>query len=326
QLKINIDNEKAATMGIDLNAINRTLQIAWGSSYVNDFLDRGKVKKVYMQGEASSRMAPEDLSKWYVANNQGQMIPFDRFSSMEWEYGSPKLERFNAVPSMNIQGQPAPGVSSGVAMDEIEKIVNNLPGQFGIEWSGLSYEEQESGDQTAALYAISVLIVFLSLAALYESWAVPLVVILAVPLGVLGTVIAAKIFGIPNDVYFQVALLTTVGLASKNAILIVEFAQDLKHQGMGIMEAVAESARQRFRPIIMTSMAFILGVSPLAFSSGAGAASQNAIGIAVIGGMIASTLIAILFIPMFFVAVEKLFYREKINPEQISQDKAIDSK
>ena len=326
QLKINIDNEKAATMGLDLNAINRTLQIAWGSSYVNDFLDRGKVKKVYMQGEASSRMAPEDLSKWYVRNNQGEMIPFDRFSSMEWEYGSPKLERFNAVPSMNIQGQPAPGVSSGVAMDEIEQIVNNLPGQFGIEWSGLSYEEQESGDQTAVLYAISVLIVFLSLAALYESWAVPLVVILAVPLGVLGTVIAAKIFGIPNDVYFQVALLTTVGLASKNAILIVEFAQDLKHEGMGIMEAVAESARQRFRPIVMTSMAFILGVSPLALSSGAGAVSQNAIGIAVIGGMLASTMVAILFIPMFFVAVEKVFYREKVNPEQIGQQKAIDTK
>ncbi|GAA4815511.1 multidrug efflux RND transporter permease subunit [Marinicella pacifica] len=326
QLKINIDNEKAATMGLDLSEINRTLQIAWGSSYVNDFLDRGKVKKVYMQGEASSRMVPEDLSKWYVANNQGQMIPFDRFSTMEWEYGSPKLERFNAVPSMNIQGQPAPGISSGVAMDEIEQIVNNLPGQFGIEWSGLSYEEQESGDQTAALYAISVLIVFLSLAALYESWAVPLVVILAVPLGVLGTVLAAKLFGIPNDVYFQVALLTTVGLASKNAILIVEFAQDLKHEGMGIMEAVAESARQRFRPIIMTSMAFILGVSPLALSSGAGAVSQNAIGIAVIGGMLASTMVAILFIPMFFVAVEKVFYREKITPQKIGQEKAIDTK
>lgn len=316
QLKINIDNEKAATMGLDLSAINRTLQIAWGSSYVNDFLDRGKVKKVYMQGDAPARMKPEDLSKWYVRNNQGQMIPFDRFSSMEWVYGSPKLERFNAVPSMNIQGQPAPGVSSGVAMNEVQQIVDNLPGQFGLEWSGLSYEERQSGDQAAGLYAISVLIVFLALAALYESWAVPFAVILAVPLGVLGTVLAAKYFNIPNDVYFQVALLTTVGLASKNAILIVEFARDLKNQGVKLLHAVAEAARQRFRPIVMTSMAFILGVSPLALNDGAGAASQNAIGKSVIGGMLASTLIAILFVPMFYVAVEKLFHRKQHQESQ----------
>ncbi len=321
QLKINIDNEKAATMGLDLNAINRTLQIAWGSSYVNDFLDRGKVKKVYMQGEASSRMSPEDLSKWYVANNQGEMIPFDRFSSMEWEYGSPKLERFNAVPSMNIQGQPAPGVSSGIAMDEMQAIVDGLPGEFGVEWSGISYEERSSGDQAAGLYAISVLIVFLSLAALYESWAVPLSVILAVPLGVLGAVLAATFFGIPNDVYFQVALLTTVGLASKNAILIVEFAKDLRAEGMEIMEAVSTAARQRFRPIVMTSMAFILGVSPLAFSTGAGAVSQNAIGKSVIGGMLASLLIAILFVPMFYVAIDKLFHREKAEPAKVTESK-----
>lgn len=316
QLKINIDNEKAATMGLDLSDINRTLQIAWGSSYVNDFLDRGKVKKVYMQGDAASRMKPEDLSKWYVRNNQGEMVPFDRFSTMEWFYGSPKLERFNAVASMNIQGQPATGISSGVAMNEVQQIVDSLPGQFGLEWSGLSYEERQSGDQAAGLYALSVLIVFLALAALYESWAVPLAVILAVPLGVLGTVMAAKLFGIPNDVYFQVALLTTVGLASKNAILIVEFAQDLKHEGMNLLQAVSVAARQRFRPIVMTSMAFILGVSPLAFNDGAGAASQNAIGISVIGGMLASTIIAILFVPMFYVAVEKLFHRKQHQDNQ----------
>lgn len=311
QFKINIDNEKAAAMGLALDDINNTLQIAWGSRYVNDFLDQGKIKKVYLQADAPHRMKPEDLSLWYVSNNQDEMIPFNRFATTEWVYGSPKLERFNGESSLNIQGGAAPGVSTGEAMDAIQEIVNALPEGIELAWSGLSYEEQQTGSQAPALYALSVLIVFLSLAALYESWAVPFAVILTVPLGILGAVIASQLFGLSNDVYFQVALLTTVGLASKNAILIVEFAKDLKDQGMDLFEAVSTAAKQRFRPIVMTSLAFILGVTPLAISDGAGAASQNAIGIAVMGGMIASTVVAILFVPMFYVLVQKVFRKHQ---------------
>lgn len=311
QFKINIDSEKASALGLSLDDINRTLQIAWGSSYVNDFVEKGRIKRVYLQADAPHRMMPEDLYNWYVRNNQGEMVPFSTFSTVEWTYGSPKLERFNGNASMNIQGAPAAGVSSGVAMQEVQKIVDTLPEGIGLEWYGISYEERASGAQAPALYALSVLIVFLSLAALYESWVVPLAVMLVVPLGVLGAVMAAFFFGLPNDVYLQVALLTTVGLASKNAILIVEFAKDLKEEGHSLMEATAIAARQRFRPIIMTSMAFVLGVTPLALASGAGAASQNAIGIAVMGGMIAATFLAIFFVPMFYVMVEKTFHREK---------------
>lgn len=307
QFKIDIDSEKAAALELSLNDINRTLQIAWGSSYVNDFVDQGRIKKVYLQGDAEFRMMPEDLDVWYVRNRRGEMVPFNTFASTRWIYGSPKLGRFNGRSSVNIQGAPAPGVSSGVAMEEIENIVKTLPEGIGLEWSGLSYEERLSGSQAPALYMLSILIVFLCLAALYESWAVPLSVILTVPLGILGAVVAAKLFGKSNDVYFQVALLTTVGLASKNAILIVEFAKELVEQGQSPMEAAAFAARQRFRPILMTSMAFCLGVTPLAYANGAGSASQNAIGIAVIGGMLAATFIAIFFVPMFYVAVVQLF-------------------
>lgn len=311
QFKINIDSEKASALGLSLDDINRTLQIAWGSSYVNDFVDKGRIKRVYLQADAPHRMMPEDLYNWYVRNNQDEMVPFSTFSTAEWTYGSPKLERFNGNSSVNIQGSPAPGVSTGAAMEEIQKIVKTLPEGLGLEWYGLSYEERQTGAQAPALYALSVLIVFLCLAALYESWAVPFAVMLVVPLGILGAVVAAYIFGLPNDVYLQVALLTTVGLASKNAILIVEFAKDLREQGHSLMEAVSIAAKQRFRPIIMTSMAFMLGVTPLALASGAGAASQNAIGIAVMGGMIAATFLAIFFVPMFYVMVEKTFHREK---------------
>lgn len=311
QFKINIDHEKASALGLSLDQINRTLQIAWGSSYVNDFLDKGRIKRVYMQADKDHRMMPEDLEKWYVRNNQGQMIPFHTFSTAEWTYGSPKLERFNGNPSVNIQGAPMTGISSGVAMQEIQNIVKSLPDGIGIEWSGISYEERQTGAQAPALYALSVLIVFLCLAALYESWAVPFAVIMVVPIGILGAVIAAFTTGLPNDVYLQVALLTTVGLAAKNAILIVEFAKSLTDNGMDVLEAVSIAAKQRFRPIIMTSMAFILGVLPLALASGAGAASQNAIGITVIGGMIGSTFIAIFFIPMFYVMIRKRFNKNK---------------
>ncbi len=308
QLKVDIDSEKASALGLSLNDINRTLQIAWGSSYVNDFIDKGRIKKVYIQADAQFRMKPEDLNEWYVRNNQGQMVPFSNFSSTKWENGSPKLERFNGTASINIAGSPAPGISSGLAMEEIEKIVDTLPLGIGIEWSGLSYEERLTGAQAPSLYAISILIVFLCLAALYESWAVPFAVMLVVPLGVLGAVIATKMFGMANDVYFQVALLTTVGLASKNAILIVEFAKEMNAQGMNLMEATAMAARRRFRPIIMTSMAFVLGVTPLAIANGAGSESQNAIGIAVMGGMLAATFLAIFFVPMFYIFVEKVFH------------------
>tara|TARA_R110002096_G_scaffold426421_1_gene636142 strand:- start:30512 stop:33655 length:3144 start_codon:yes stop_codon:yes gene_type:complete len=316
QLKVDIDSEKASAFGLSLDDINKTLQIAWGSSYVNDFLDKGRIKRVYIQADAEFRMTPEDIYEWHVRNNLGEMIPFNNFADISWEFGSPKLERFNGIASINIQGSPAPGVSSGVAMDEIEKIAETLPQGMGIEWSGLSYEERLTGAQAPALYAISILVVFLCLAALYESWAVPLAVMLVVPLGVLGAVLATKFFGLANDVYFQVALLTTVGLASKNAILIVEFAKELHEDGVDLMEATAMAARRRFRPIIMTSMAFVLGVTPLATATGAGSGSQNAIGIAVMGGMLAATFLAIFFVPMFYIAVEKIFHgRKKVAVE-----------
>ena len=308
QFKIDIDNEKAAALSLSLSDINNTLQIAWGSRYVNDFLDKGRVKRVYVQADAPHRMMPDDLYSWYVRNSQGDMVPFSAFATAEWTYGSPKLERFNGNSSVNIQGSPAGGISTTDAMDELLEIVKTLPEGIELEWYGLSYEERETSSQAPALYGLSILIVFLCLAALYESWAVPLAVILVVPLGVLGAVVAAFIFGLSNDVYLQVALLTTVGLASKNAILIVEFAKDLREKGYSLAEAVSIAAKQRFRPIIMTSMAFILGVTPLALSSGAGAVSQNAIGITVMGGMFAATFLAIFFVPMFYTSVEKIFH------------------
>ncbi|MET0154809.1 MAG: efflux RND transporter permease subunit [Rickettsiales bacterium] len=305
QYRIRIDAEKASAMGVSLADVNKTLQIAWGSGYVNDFIDKGRIKRVYMQGIDESRMMPDDVNKWYVRNNRGEMVAFADFSTGEWTYGSPKLERFNGASSVNIQGSPAPGVSTGEAMEEMQEMASKLP--IDVEWYGISYEERAAGSKAPALYGLSILVVFLCLAALYESWAVPFAVMLAVPIGVLGAVVAGNIFGLSNDVYFQVALLTTVGLAAKNAILIVEFAKELKErQGLPTMEAVGTAAKQRFRPIVMTSMAFMLGVSPLAFANGAGAAGQNAIGFAVLGGMTAATLLAILFVPLFFTSVDRL--------------------
>lgn len=310
QFKVNIDSEKASALGLNLSEINSALQIAWGSSYVNDFIDKGRIKRVYMQADAKYRMLPDDLDKWFVRNADGDMVAFSTFASTQWVYGSPKLERFNGISSVNIQGSPAEGVSSGEAMEEMEKLVAQLPAGYAIEWAGLSFEEQQAGSQAPMLYAISILIVFLCLAALYESWSVPFAVMLVVPLGILGSVTAAFLFNLPNDVYLQVAFLTTVGLAAKNAILIVEFAKDQYEEGIDLMTAVSNAASQRFRPILMTSMAFILGVTPLAMASGAGSASQNAIGIAVMGGMFAATFLAIFFVPMFYVMVEKLFHKQ----------------
>lgn len=307
--RIDIDYEKVKSLGLSVSDVNSTLSTAWGGSYVNDFLDRGRVKKVYVQGDAPSRMLPQDLEQWYVRNNKGEMVPFSAFASTRWEYGSPRLERYNGVPAMNVQGQAAPGLSTGDAMQAIEEIVAKLPAGVGIEWTGMSYQEQVSGSQAPMLYALSLLVVFLCLAALYESWSVPFSVMLVVPLGVMGALMAATGRGLSNDVYFQVGLLTTIGLSAKNAILIVEFAKSLVEQGKGLLEATIEAARMRLRPIIMTSMAFILGVLPLAVSTGAGAMSRQAIGTGVIGGMLAATFLAIFFVPLFYVLVMKLTYR-----------------
>jgi multidrug efflux pump len=254
---------------------------------------------------------PQDLDRWYVRNAFDEMVPFSAFATSEWTYGSPRLERFNGTSSVQILGQPAPGVSSGVAMQAMMELADNLPDGIGYEWSGLSYEERLSGDQAPMLYALSILVVFLCLAALYESWSIPVSVMMVVPLGVFGAVAAAYLRVLPNDVYFQVGLLTTVGLSAKNAILIVEFARELYDEGMGLLEATVEAARQRFRPIVMTSMAFTLGVLPLAISTGAGAASRQAIGTSVMGGMISATVLAIFFVPLFFVLVMQLFSRRR---------------
>jgi len=299
---------------LSIAAINETLQTAWGSSYVNDFLHDGRIKRVYMQSDAAFRMNPDDVDKWYVRNAEGKMVPFSTFSTAAWEYGSPKLQRYNGTPSLQIQGAPAPGVSSGDAMAVMEELAAKLPAGIGYEWSGLSYEERAAGAQTPLLYSLSILIVFLCLAALYESWSVPFAVMLVVPLGILGAVVATWASGLSNDVYFQVGLLTTIGLSAKNAILIVEFAKTQYDSGVDLVQATIHAAQQRLRPIIMTSMAFILGVTPLAVASGAGSASQNAIGIGVIGGMIFATFLAIFFVPMFFIVIQKHFVKKGKRP------------
>ncbi|MGU5686289.1 efflux RND transporter permease subunit [Aeromonas allosaccharophila] len=318
QLDIKIDYEKALAQGLSIADINNTLATAWGSSYVNDFVDRGRIKKVYMQADAPFRMNPEDLKLWYVRNSAGQMVPFSAFASTEWSFGSPRLERYNGVPAMEIVGEAAPGKSTGDAMAAIEQMVKQLPEGVGIEWTGLSFQERQAGSQAPALYAISLLVVFLCLAALYESWSIPFSVMLVVPLGVLGAIVAATLRGLENDVYFQVGLLTTIGLSAKNAILIVEFAKELYDKGMGLGEAVVEAARLRLRPILMTSLAFILGVLPLVISSGAGASSRNAIGTGVMGGMISATVLAIFFVPLFFVLVMRYFTKHSSKEERLT--------
>ncbi|MDI1364534.1 MAG: efflux RND transporter permease subunit, partial [bacterium] len=320
QLRIDVDQAKAGAMGLTTADINAALSTALGGSYVNDFIDRGRIKKVYVQADASFRMSPEDLNKWYVRNSTGQMVPFSAFATTAWTYGSPRLERYNGLSSVNIQGAPAPGKSSGAAMAAMEEIAAKLPAGIGYEWTGLSAQERESGNQAPALYALSILVVFLLLAALYESWSIPLSVIMVIPLGVVGALLATTLRGLSNDVYFQVGLLTTMGLAAKNAILIVEFAKGLHDKGMALVEATLEAVRIRLRPIIMTSLAFIFGVLPLAISNGAGSGSQHAIGTGVIGGMISATLLAIFFVPLFFVIVEKTF---KPKPKPVEETPTI---
>ena len=314
QYKLDIDEQRAGALGVSQADINDALSTAWGGSYVNDFIDRGRTKKVFLQADAPFRMLPEDLYKWHVRNSAGTMVPFSAFATAQWTYGSPRLERYNGMASTEILGQPAPGKSTGEAMAEMERLAAQLPAGIGYEWTGLSYQERMSGSQAPALYAISLLVVFLCLAALYESWAIPLSVMLVVPLGVIGALLAAGMRGLSNDVYFQVGLLTTIGLACKNAILIVEFAKEQMALGKGLTEATLEAVRLRLRPILMTSLAFILGVLPLVISKGAGSGAQNAIGTGVMGGMFTATVLAIFFVPVFFVVVRRLFPEKKKVP------------
>jgi multidrug efflux pump len=319
QYQIEIDQEKASALGLNLSDINTTLSTAWGSSYVNDFIDRGRVKKVYLQSDKNFRMQASDLDRWYVRNSSGDMVPFSAFASGHWTFGSPRLERYNGSAAVEIQGEGAAGVSSGAAMDEIDKFVGQLPAGYSHQWTGLSAQERLSSNQATSLYAISTLVVFLCLAALYESWSIPLAVMLAVPIGIFGALLAATLFGQTNDVYFKVGLLTTIGLAAKNAILIIEFAIARQASGMGLIEATLEAARQRLRPILMTSFAFILGVTPLAIASGAGSGAQNSIGIGVMGGMIAATALGIFFVPVLFVFIRGLFKGKRedaVSPKQ----------
>jgi len=316
QFKVDIDQEKAQALGVSISDINTTLGAAWGGSYVNDFIDRGRVKKVYIMSEAKYRMLPEDIGNWYVRGSDGQMVPFSAFSTSRWEYGSPRLERYNGLPSMEILGQATPGKSTGEAMNLMEELAGKLPAGIGYDWTGMSYQERLSGNQAPALYAISLIVVFLCLAALYESWSIPFSVMLVVPLGVVGALLAATFRGLTNDVYFQVGLLTTIGLSAKNAILIVEFAKDLMDkEGKGLIEATLEAVRMRLRPILMTSLAFILGVMPLVISSGAGSGAQNAVGTGVMGGMVTATVLAIFFVPVFFVVVRRRFSKKNEDIE-----------
>lgn len=315
QFSVDIDQEKASALGVSLADINNTLSTAWGSDYVNDFIDRGRVKPVYLQSDPNFRMQPEDLDKWQVRNASGAMVPFSAFASSHWTFGSPRLERYNGSAAVEIQGAAATGISSGAAMDEIDKLVAQLPAGYSHEWTGLSHQEKLSGNQALSLYAISALVVFLCLAALYESWSIPFAVMLSVPIGIFGALLAASLFGQSNDVYFKVGLLTTIGLAAKNAILIVEFAIERQTAGMGLVEATLEAARQRLRPILMTSLAFILGVLPLAIASGAGSGAQNSVGIGVMGGMIAATVIGVFLVPLLFVTVRRIFKGRAAKPD-----------
>ena len=310
QFKLDVDQEKAQALGVSLSDINETISAALGGYYVNDFIDRGRVKKVYVQADAKFRMLPEDINNLYVRSANGEMVPFSTFSSAHWIYGSPRLERYNGMPSMELLGEAAPGRSTGEAMALMESLAEKLPNGIGHDWTGMSYQERLSGNQAPALYAISLIVVFLCLAALYESWSIPFSVMLVVPLGVVGALLAASLRGMNNDVYFQVGLLTTIGLSAKNAILIVEFAKDLMDkEGKGLIEATLEASRMRLRPILMTSLAFILGVMPLVISHGAGSGAQNAVGTGVMGGMLTATLLAIFFVPVFFVVVRRRFSR-----------------
>ena len=311
EFHLDVDYEKANALGLSAAAINSTLQTAWGGRYIDDFIDRGRVKRVYMMSDAEFRMVPEDFQRWSVRNSDGEMVPFSTFAGWYWDYGSPRLERHNGVSALEINGEAAPGVSSGDAMAEIERLVSELPPGYGMEWTGLSYQERRAGAQTPVLYTLAIIIVFLCLAALYESWTIPTSVLLVAPLGILGITLAATLRGLERDIYFDVAMLTTIGLTSKNAILIVSFATDYMQQGKALMEAIMQAVRDRLRPIVMTSLAFGMGVLPLALANGAGSGAQRAIGTGVLGGMIAGAFLGIFFVPLFFVVVRSIFSRNR---------------
>jgi HAE1 family hydrophobic/amphiphilic exporter-1/multidrug efflux pump len=313
QLKLDVDQARAGAFGLSQADINTTVSAAFGGAFVNQFIDRGRVKKVFIQADAPFRTKPEDLNNLYVRGTSGTMAPVSAFATTKWIYGPTRLERYNGEPAMEIQGSPAPGESTGTAMAHMEALAKKLPPGIGYEWTGLSYEEKASGGQAGALYGLSLLIVFLCLSALYESWSVPIAVLLVVPLGVLGAVISAHLTGLNNDIYFQVALITTIGVSAKNAILIVEFAELRMKMGMSAAQAALAAAKLRLRPILMTSFAFIFGVLPLAVSTGAGSGGQNAIGRGVIGGMLSATVLAIFFVPVFFVVVKRLFRQDKAS-------------
>jgi multidrug efflux pump len=302
--KIDVDQQKLTALGLNQNDINTTLSTAWGGRYVNDFIDKGRVKRVYVQGDAPYRADPSSLGQWYIRSQNGEMAPFSSFAQAGWATAPSSLSRFQGVPAFEFQGQPAPGVSSGEAMDEMERLASQIPGT-SVAWSGQSYQERLSSGQAPLLYAVSLLVVFLCLAALYESWSIPIAVLLVIPLGLVGAIFAVTLRGLENDVFLQIGLLTTMGLASKNAILMIEFAEQAEKKGMRIIDAAIEAARIRLRPILMTSLSFIFGVMPLALSTGAGANSRIAIGTSVIGGMLTATILAIFYIPLFFVLVRR---------------------
>ena len=313
EYKVDVDWEKAGAQGVPVAAINDTLSALFGSAYVNDFIHAARIKRVYIQADAPYRMMPKDLKKVYVRNSSGKMVPYSSFASGHWIYGSPKLERYNGFPSINIWGGPAPGVSSGEAMKIMENLVRKLPKGIGYDWTGLSYQERMATSQAPILYAFSILVIFLCVAALYESWSIPFVNMLMLPLGVFGAIVATSLRGLPSDVYFQIGFLTTLGLSTKNAILIIQFARDRISHGEKLVDAILGAARVRFRPVIMTSLAFFFGVLPLATAGGAGAGAENGIGTAVAGGMLSATFIDLFFIPLFFIIVSERGSRKKLS-------------
>jgi len=323
---IDLDWEKAGALGLPITSIHSTIAAAFGSAYVNDFIQAGRVKRVFVQADAPYRMLPKDLERLYVRNNAGKMVPFSSFASGHWTYGSPKLERYNGFPSINIWGEPAPGRSSGEAMQVMEEIASKLPRGIGFDWTGLSYQQRMASSQAPLLYAFSIFVIFLVLAALYESWPIPIAILLTLPLGVIGCVIASTMRGLSNDVYFQIGLLTILGLTTKNAILIVQFARARVDEGMGLIEATLEAAKLRLRPIVMTSLAFGFGVLPLALASGAGAGAQKAIGTGVLGGMVTSTLLVILFVPLFYVLIYRALgkHRKRVTMKHVHKNPAGD--
>lgn len=311
EYRVDVDWEKAGALGVPISSIHKAFSATFGSAYVNNFIQGGRVKRVYVQADAPYRMSPKDLEKLYVRNTNGKMVPFSSFASTRWTIGSPRLERFNGFPSMNIIGEPAQGYSSGDAMSAMEEIIPKLPDGIGFEWTGLSYQERQASTQMAPLYIFSIIVIFLFLAAIFESWPIPISILLALPLGLIGGIIASSLRGLPNDIYFQIGLLTTMGLTTKNAILIVQFVKAQVEKNKGLVEATLEGAKLRFRPIIMTSMAFGFGVMPLAFNTGAGSGAMNAIGTAVLGGVVTATVLVVIFVPLFYVLIEGLSSKQR---------------